>query len=262
MSNLKLKDRIESYQDSSDYKLLSRVPLIITINGRAFSKLTSFLDKPYCTKFAECMLSTTLRLCSDVDGVLFAYQHNDEIVIVTRNDQNPDTSPWYDNKIQKICSVTSSIATVHFHECAETISLNLTGDPIFTSQVFVVPNIAEAINTIIYRQQHNFHTSIQFACSYELLKNGRDKNAIKEMLGGLSVDEKIDLLNQECNIDFNQFPQAFRRGVACYKVPKVVDGNVRNKWMLNTELPIFTKDQSFLSNIFKNGADIFRKENI
>lgn len=261
MSNIKLKDRIESYQNSSDYKLLPRVPLVIGINGRAFSKLTSFLDKPYCPKFAECMLSTTLRLCSDVDGVLFAYQHNDEITLIVRNDQSPDTVPWYDNRIQKICSVTASITTVHFNDCAGAINLNLTGDPVFTSQVFMVPNISEAINSIIYKQQHNFHTSIQFACHYELLKNGRDKPSIKEMLNGLSIDEKIDLLNQECGIDFNQFPQSFRRGVGCYKVPKIVDGVVKNKWMLNTELPIFTKDQSFLSNIFKNGSDIFRKEN-
>jgi len=255
-----LKDRIEFYQKLVDPHIMPRLPIIIGINGRSFSKITSFLDKPYCPKLAECMLSTTLRLCSDIEGALFAYQHNDEITVVARNDQNPDTVPWYDNNIQKICSITASIATMHFNDCATKIELNLTADPVFTSQVFGVPTISEAINTVIYRQQHNFQTSIQFASHYELLKK-YDKNTIKEMLAGLNVDEKIGLLQQECGIDFHQMPQAFRRGVACYKVPKLVDGVVKNKWMLNTELPIFTKDQSFLSNIFKNGADIFRKEN-
>jgi len=163
MSN-KLRDRIESYQDSSDYKLLSRVPMIICINGRGFAKATELLEKPYCAKFAECILSTTLRLCTEIEGALFAYQQNDEIVLVIRNDQTPDTTPWYDNKIQKICSVTSSIATMHFNNCATTIDLNLTGEPVFISQVFVVPNVAEAINTMVYKQQQNFHTSIQFTC--------------------------------------------------------------------------------------------------
>jgi tRNA(His) 5'-end guanylyltransferase len=257
MSNIKLKDRIGSYQDSSDYKLLNRVPLIISINGRAFAKSTELLDKPYCPKFSECMLSTTLRLCAEVDGALFAYQHNDEIVLVVRNDQSPDTNPWYDNRLQKICSVTSSIATLHFSNCANAIDLNLIGDPIFTSQVFVVPNIMEAINTMVYKQQANFHTSIQFACFYELLKK-YDKHNIKEMLAGLSVDEKIDLLNQECGVNFNDYPNQFKRGSACYRAPKVIDGVMKNKWSVNLDLPIFTKDQSFLSNIFKNGADIFR----
>ena len=262
MSNLKLKDRINSYQEASDYKLLNRLPLIISINGRGFAKGTELLDKPYCHKFAECILSTTLRLCAEVEGALFAYQHNDEIVIVARNDQSPETIPWYDNKLQKICSVTSSIATMHFHSCANTIDLNLVGEPVFTSQVFVVPNIMEAINTMVHKQQYNFHTSIQFACFYELLKK-YDKNTIKEMLSGLSVDEKIDLLQQECNVDFNEYPSPFKRGAACYKVPKITtDGVVKNKWIINPELPIFTKDQSFLSNIFKNGADIFRKDSL
>jgi len=258
MSN-KLKDRIESYQASTDYKLLPRVPIIICINGRGFAKVTQLLDKPYCPKFSECIVSTMLRLCTDVEGALFAYQHNDEIILVTRNDQSNETHPWYDNKLQKICSVTSAIATMHFNECATTMGLDMTGDPIFTSQVFAVPTIGEATNTFVYKQQQNFHTSIQSACLYNLLTK-YDKNTIKDMLAGLNIDEKIDLLHQECNIRYNDYPLAFRRGIAAYKVPRVVEGTMKNKWHLNNELPIFTKDQSFLSNIFKNGSDIFRQE--
>lgn len=256
MSN-KLRDRIESYRDSSDHKLLARLPLVICINGRSFGRGTELLDKPYCPKFAECILSTTLRMCNEIEGALFAYQYNDEIVVVARNDQSPETTPWYDNRIQKISSITASIATLHFNNCATTVNLNLVSEPVFTSQVFIVPNTAEAINALIYKQQHNFHTSIQFACFYELLKK-YDKHTIKEMLSGLSVDEKIDLLHQECGVNFNEYPMAFKRGAACYKVPKVTSGVVKNKWMLNPDLPIFTKDQSFLSNIFKMGHDIFR----
>lgn len=262
MSNLKLRDRIQSYQDMVDYKMLPRIPLIICINGRAFGKSTELLDKPYCPKFAEAMLLTTVRLCSDIEGALFAYYHNDEIVIVARNDQNPDTSPWYDNKIQKICSATSALATLHFGKYSKNLDLNLVNDPIFTSQVFAVPNIVEATNTMVFKQQQNFHTSIQFACFYELIKK-YDKHTIKEMLSGLSVDEKIELLQQECGVDFHSYPSPFKRGAACYKIPKVSeDGTMKNEWFVNGELPIFTKDQSFLSNIFKNGADIFRQASI
>jgi tRNA(His) guanylyltransferase len=254
MSN-KLTDRIASYQMAADFKLLPRLPLIICVNGRGFSKLTSLLDKPYCPKLAECFLSTTLRLCSEIEGVIFSYQHNDEIVIVIRNDQSTETLPWFDNKIQKISSISSSIATLHFNQCASAIDLNLMGDGLFLSQVFAVPNIMEAINTLIYKQQHNFHTSIQFACFYELLKKYSKEN-IKQMLSNLSIDEKIDLLKQECQIDFHQYPSAFRRGSACYRVAKISEtGIVKNKWSLNSDLPIFTKDQGFLNTLFKGGIE-------
>jgi tRNA(His) 5'-end guanylyltransferase len=258
MSSLTLKDRIESYQKTTNYTLIAKVPIIININGKNFSKLTSLLDKPYDNKFAECIFNTSLRICNEVEGVVFAYQHSDEITLILRNDQNNDTEAWFDNNIQKICSVTSAIATMHFNDCASTIKLNTLGDPIFISQVFPVPTVGEAINTMVYKQQHSFLSSLHQACLYELLKK-HDKNTIREMLSGLGADEKIELLKQESNIDFNDYPSAFKRGTAYYKVPKVVDGKMKAKWFLNSELPIFTRDQSFLSNILKNGMDIFRE---
>jgi tRNA(His) 5'-end guanylyltransferase len=162
---------------------------------------------------------------------------------------NQDSSSWYGNYIQKVCSITASIATQYFNKYILSKDLNLMGEAFFTSQVFVVPNITEAINTIVYKQQHNFYTSIQLSCFYELLKK-YDKSLIKEMLIDLGTDEKIDLLKQECNIDFNEYHISFRRGVACYKAYTEVNGFVKNKWVINTELPIFTKDQLFLNNIF------------
>src|SRR5271166_14859 len=105
---VKLKDRISSYQTLSDVRLLPKVPIIIVINGRSFSKITSLLDKPYCAKFAEVILNTMLRLCAEIEGAIFSYQYNDEIIVVARNDQNNETVPWYDNRAQKISSITAS----------------------------------------------------------------------------------------------------------------------------------------------------------
>jgi len=255
----KLSERISGYQLVTDYKLLPRVPIIISINGRGFAKATQLLDKPHCVKFTEAIMSTMLCLCTEIEGAIFAYQHNDEIVIVANNDQNIETNVWFNGSIQKICSVTSAIATMHFNENALRLHLNMSGDSLFTSQVFVVPTIGEANNTLIFKQQQNFHTSIQSACLYNLL-NKFDRNEIKNMLNGLSIDEKINLLDQECHIKFNDYPSSFRRGTACYKAPKIVNGIMKNKWHLNNELPIFTKDTSFLSNLLKNGMDIFRGE--
>lgn len=255
----KLKDRIESYENQTQFKLLNKIPVIIVVNGRSFAKTTSLLDKPYSEPFATCMMSTSLKLCSEIEGCIFAYQYNDEIILVSRNDQSNETSPWFDNKIQKISSIVSSMATLHFNKCVNEIELNVLGEAYFTCKAFTVPNISEAINTIVYKQQQNFYTSIQSACFYELLKK-YDKNSIKEMIQGLSFDEKVDLLKQECDIDFNDYPTVFRRGVSFYKIPKLVGDSMKNKWVANDELPIFTKEQSFLNNIFKNGSDIFRQE--
>lgn len=203
------------------------------------------------------MASTTLQLCMEIEGAVFAYQFNDEIIIIARNDQNVDTVPWYDNKIQKIVSIASSIATLHFCNLSHAVDLSLIGDPIFLANTYTTPSILEAIHVLISKQHQNLQSSIQHACFYELLKK-YDKNTIKDMLSGLNMDEKIDLLAQECNVDYNNYSIAFRRGIACYRSPKLVGDFVKNKWVINDELPIFTQDHSFLVNILKNGQDILR----
>jgi len=263
MSNTTLKNRILNYENAANFKLLSRVPLVITINGRSFSKTTSLLEKPFCHEFIHCMSSCLLKLAQEIDGCLFGYSFNDELVLVARNDQTNDTVPWFDNDVQKIASAVSSIATLQFHQFSKSAELNLLGDAVFTANVFAVPNIMEAINVLVAKQQQAFQSAVQFSCLYELLKK-YNKNDIKDMLSGTSYDEKIDLLMQECDVDFNNdYPLPFRRGVACYRAPTVVEyegeKGMKNKWKLDAELPIFTKEHQFLGQIMKSGADIFRK---
>ncbi len=265
MSNLKLKDRIAVYEDVSTFKLMPKLPVIIRVNGRSFSKLTSLMDKPFSIPFAECMYSTLIRLTQEIDGSFFGYSFNDEIIIISRNDQSHETALWYDGNIQKIASSVASIATLQFNNLCNTNDLNLLGDPLFTATAFTVPSITEAINVMVSKQQQASQSAVQFACLYELLKK-YDKNDIKDMLSGTSYDDKINLLNQEFGIDFNEYPAAFRRGVACYRTPTVVnyegEEKIKGKWKLNTDIPIFTKEHSFLAQIFKTGSDIFRKESL
>lgn len=253
----KLKDRISSYKEISDHKLISRLPLILTINGRSFHKTTSLLEKPFCVEFSTCMISTMNYLCTNIDGVVFAYFQNDEITIILKNDQSQDTQAWCDNKIQKIVSLASSMATFHFNEIASAIELNTLNDRIFYSNCFVVPNISEAINVLILKQQSNFYMSVHNACFYELLKNYNEKE-ISEKLSGLSIDEKKDLLIEDCNVDFSTYPVEFRKGIAMYKSPKIIDGKLKVKWIINKDCPVFSKEQSFVEQILNTGQDIIR----
>jgi len=253
---MKLKDRIEIYQNNCDFKLLNRLPFIVVVNGRSFSKVTNLVDKPYCPKLAECLSSTLMKLCLEIEGSVFGYQYSDEIVIIVNGEVNDNG--WYNNRIQKITSITSSIATLHFNRCASAIELNLMSEAIFSSQVFAVPSIIEAINLLIFKQQHNFYTSIQFACFYELLKK-YDKNTIFNKLRGLNVEEKGDLLLQECGINFSNYPLAFKRGVTCFKANKIEHGSIKNKWVCDENIPIFTEESEYLNNIIKNNKNISLK---
>ncbi len=251
---IKLVDRINAYIANTNYRLLNKVPVIINVNGRAFSKITTLLDKPYSNKFAEALTATASRLIQEIEGATFAYIFNDEIVIVSRNDQHSDTQPWLNNEIQKISSIVSAISSQYFNNYSASINLDI-AEAIFTTQVFAVPNMTEVINTLICKQQQNLQNSVQSACEYGLLKKGFDKSAIEEMTSNISREEKISLLEQKCHIHFNDYPMAFRYGVACYKKPQIIEYEgqeiVKNKWHLDVSLPLFASNQEFLKDILK-----------
>lgn len=257
-----LRERIDSFEELTNLKLLNKLPVIISLNGRSFKKVTSLLNKPFDSKFMDLMCGTMIKLSQEIDGTVFSYCYNDEIIIISRNDQTIDTEPYYGNSIQKIVSASAAIATFEFNRLAKINNVQLFGDPIFISKVFAVPTITEAINTLIMKQQNCFHSALSMACFYELLKK-YDLYTVKQTLLGKSTStSKAEILFEACNIDFNSYPLTFKRGVSCYRAPKIInmggDEKIKNSLIIDTEIPIFTKDQDFLRSIFRDGRDIFR----
>jgi tRNA(His) guanylyltransferase len=256
MDTVSLADRIGSYQELTDYQLIKKLPVIILINGRSFAKATSLLDKPYCAQFTELMVGAMVKLCQEVEGIVFSLTFNDQIILVLRNDQTINTEAWYNNKIQAIVSAAASIATLEFNRIKNENSLHLLGDPIFTAKAFVVPNISELINTIIHMQQNCFHTALSQACFYELLKTHGAQEA-KNMLAGKNPKQKADILFNECKVEFNDYPLPFKRGIGAYRSPKVSGKNkeIKQKLILNDELPLFTQEKEWLYSILRAGHD-------
>jgi tRNA(His) 5'-end guanylyltransferase len=243
-----LRERIKSYEDQSDIKLLKKLPVITIVNGRQFKKLTSLLNKPFDINFFEIFTATAIKLMQEIDGSVFSYSFNDEIVIISRNDQTNDTQPYYDNRVQKIVSATASIASIEFSKMAGAKNVDLFGDPIFTSKCFVVPHIGEAINTLIAKQQQCFHIGLYQCCFYNLVKQ-HDIEIVKETLAKKTVDDKLEILMEDFGIDFNALPLTIRRGVGVYRAVAEGLDKPRKKIYINTELPVFAKAPEFLKDI-------------
>jgi tRNA(His) 5'-end guanylyltransferase len=253
-----LKQRISSYEEVSDTKLLKRLPIILILNGRNFKKVTQGLNKPVSAEFIDVMCNTTLKIVHAIDGVIFAYAFNDEVVLVLRNDQSNVTEAWYNNHIQDMVSAASSIATIEFIKSSANM-IKLSADPVFLAKAFNVPNITEAINLLVFKQQQAHYHTVTHACVYELAKRF-DSNYIEELLYNRDVSDKIEILKEECDIDYEDYPVAYKRGIACYRGSSVFHDQeaIRAKWITDTQLPVFTKDQTFLNNILKVGRDIIR----
>jgi tRNA(His) 5'-end guanylyltransferase len=96
------------------------------------------------------------------------------------------------------------------------------------------------------------------ACFHELLKKYNSAFKVKEILYNRTTSEKIDILKRECDMSMNLFPDAFTKGAACYRAPKIINNDLKNKITIDTSLPIFTQDHSFLGNIFNTDKSIVK----
>ena len=262
-----LGSRQKDYEDAFDSTIIRRTPVIVRVDGRSFSRVCRKLQKPYEPLLLEAMAQTMFYVVSEMMAAVFAYQQSDEITFVLRNDQSLDSEPWYGNRIQKIASISASLATLGFNKAVANLDkkIDLMGDALFDARVFGMPTLGEVVNNLIWRQQDCTRNAISGAAQTLLGRKFGKKTALK-MLHGQSTKDKLELLQSELGIDFEEeFPRSFRMGVGAYKIPIIVpshNGEVltRKKWMIDWELPNFVIDRDFIYNIIFSGSDVFRAD--
>jgi tRNA(His) 5'-end guanylyltransferase len=148
-----------SYEDCYRIKLPSKMPLIIRIDGCHFHSYTKKCKKPVDENLVECMNETAKYLCKNVHGTKLAYIQSDEISLLLTNFDKQNTQSYFDNNLQKIVSVTASLASSYF----TSISSKIFGDiklAQFDSRAFVLPK-EEVNNYFIFRQQDAIRNSVQ-----------------------------------------------------------------------------------------------------
>ena len=112
----------------------------------------------------------------------------------------------------------------------------------FDARCFNIP-VDEVTNCFIWRQQDATRNAIQML--------GQCNFSHKE-LQKKSCNDIQDMLMLEKNINFNDMPTEFKRGVCCIKkqIP-CTDRLVGYKtdWVIDKEIPIFTQDRSYIENV-------------
>lgn len=251
-------DRIKTYEKVYDSAIIGRVPVIIRLDGKGFSKWTKRVkaQKPFDQNMNMAMRRATEYTMGNIEGCMFGYTQSDETTLILRNDQSLDSTPWFANRIQKIVSTSASFMTAAFNKVAGDL---FTQPPLahFDARVFAVPNTQEAVNCLVWRQQDATKNSISASCYYELANKTGRKTASK-MMHGLNQNQQQELLFKETGINWNDYTTVFKRGLGVYRKKFMVkiDDNmcIRSQIYTDKELPIFAKDQKFLIDILE-GSD-------
>lgn len=241
----KLGQRMKQYyEDTSKTRLVRRMPVAIRIDGKAFHTFTKGFARPYDATLARSMWDTMQYLCRNIQGCVLGYQQSDEITLILVDYKTLESQAWFDYKVQKLCSVSASMATMAFNKAFErNTTLKIDNDfgtkgdavipyahlnalrkgAVFDSRAFNIP-IEEVTNLIYWRQLDAIRNSIQMNGQYYFSPkelHGKNNEQIKEML-------------KEKGIDWDCLPSYEQRGVCCIDVDGV--------WCIDPNIPLF-KDE-------------------
>lgn len=278
-------DRLKkNYENRTKMFLPLRTYTILRIDGKTFHTYTKGLVRPFDTGLIEDMDSTAIYLCQNIMGAKLAYVQSDEISILVTDFDDIATQAWFDNNVQKMVSVSASMATSKFNQLRLSRKVkenfgNFSNNPMdgeyeffemvektkqaeFDSRAFQIPQKTEVENYFIWRMQDATRNSI--ASVAQSLYSHKELN-------GKSSDEQQELIFQKGQ-NWNDYPVGQKRGRIIEKIQFVngvdvrtipfqeikgplMSGNkevgpadvVRNKWTV-VEPPVFTQEKEFLYN--------------
>ena len=256
-----LGDRMkQNYEHRTRFYLPRRTYTIIRVDGKAFHSYTRGLQRPYDLDLMADMDHTAQTLCEQIAGARLAFVQSDEISLLVTDFESIQTEAWFDGNLQKMVSLSASIATAAFNRARLIRAYNegngeLPGDlpqAHFDSRVFTIPDPMEVENYFIWRQQDASRNSVSMA-AHAYLSHSR--------LQGVGNSEMQELLFQEHGINWNDYPAGFKRGRAVVRAEVVkdvvytdkrtgeerrIENVTRHLWQVVTELPVFTQDRDWL----------------
>ena len=103
------------YEEIPKTRLMRRTPVVIRIDGKAFHTFTRGFKRPFDDVLIKTMQETAKYLCENIQGCSLAYTQSDEISLLLIDYQRFETSAWFDYEIQKMCSISASMATMAFN---------------------------------------------------------------------------------------------------------------------------------------------------
>ena len=228
-----LGDRMkEFYENRTRTFLPRRTYTIVRIDGKAFHTYTRGLERPFDWGLVNDMDETAKYLCENIQGAKFAFVQSDEISILLTDFNELTTSAWFDGNVQKMVSISASLATAKFNQ------LRPNKLAMFDSRVFTIPTAMEVENYMIWRQQDTVRNSIssvaQSLYSHREL-NGKNTNQMQEMCF-------------QKGVNWNDFDPKLKRGRLIVKENYDKNGSTRSRW-ISIAPPTFTQEREIFNDL-------------
>jgi len=233
-SSMSLGERMKSfYEHRYKFKLPMRFPVIIRIDGKSFHTWTKKhnMKKPFDDLLITIFDNATIMTCEQIQGMQMAYLQSDEVSFLIHNYKSIDQQAWFDNNLQKLVSISSSLFTSYFNYEVGTFDCSKLA--FFDSRAFILPE-EEVCNYFIWRQEDWKRNSLQMLVrqfySHNKLKN-KNSSDIHEML-------------YEKGVNWANLSTKLKNGRCIVKK----DG----KWIVDNEVPIFSQNRNYIEKYLEN----------
>ena len=273
----------ENYEMRSRQYLYRRTPVIIRLDGKAFHTFTKGLKKPFDNILIESMQDTMKYLCENIQGCVLGYTQSDEISLLLVDYQDLDSCAWFDYRLDKLLSVSASMATFAFNKAfANKVEIwtnnfyeawNKTNEDkkylsiiekrveqgaLFDSRAFNLPK-EEVTNYFFSRQNDATRNSIQMVGQYYFSPTELHKKKVNDIQ---------DMLLTQKDVNWNDFSTTKKRGSCCIKNKIIIstDGSTvtcqlrdpkkpENAWVIDNNIPIFKgADREYIDKLFMIGG--------
>ena len=272
----------EFYETIPKTRLMRRCPVVVRLDMRAGHTFCRGFERPFDEVFIKSMQETAKYMCENVQGCVLSYQQSDEISLILVDYKKLNSSAFFDYEVQKVCSITASMATMAFNKYFEeevrynsdifyepwnhdekekklfsSYFKSIKKGAMFDSRCFNIPK-EEVTNYIYWRQLDASRNSVQMVGQ----ANFSDKELHKK-----TTNQIQDMLMTQKGINWNDFPTYQKRGSCCIKevyyvgkngeeVP-VEDSNKddvtkRSRWIIDEDIPIFKGEcRQYIENLIR-----------
>jgi tRNA(His) 5'-end guanylyltransferase len=199
-------DRMKLYEGfEANRTLMPLLPVVGRADGICFHRFCANLERPYDQRLSKLMIELTRYLVREFSADC-GYTQSDEISLAW-SQQEFEEEMFCGGRVLKLSTHLASKTSVKFNQLLKEHLPEKKEVGCFDARVFNVPNLTEAANTFLWREQDAARNSVQMAARAYFSHNqvmNKNNSELQEMLFGK-------------NINWNDYPNFFKRGTFIVK---------------------------------------------
>lgn len=191
MSEDNLGDRMKAYEsEETDRVFDASRPLVVRLDGRAFSTFTRGMNKPFDDRLIAVMDEVTAALV-DANHAVIGYTQSDEITLIFDRSRE-EAQPIFGGRLFKVISLLAGMASARFALLAATVWPERVARsvPMFDCRAFGVPSRVEAVNALVWRELDASRNAVQAVAQAHFSPkqmHGRSCDVLETMLAERGV---------------------------------------------------------------------------